>query len=254
MTNVLVLGNSHAGSLRMAVRKGWERPGFAFSFMTLSGRLQPRFRFEGTVAFAPKPENLMTDIEGAKTEGVDISRYNAVLLSAWGLPNGFEVFSGKTHPLAEARCTSWPDAIETPLPPISRALMGELIADRLRAQHAYETLQTLAGIFDGPIFVQPKPKPPENIFHDPEWMIVQRYGDAAEDVMADFVAIQEDVSLAILRSISPDIVMLPFPPSEPHSLPDLYNASKTDGWHKNSAYGGLVLDQLAEALSARLPS
>jgi len=251
MKRVCVIGSSHAGALRLAIRQGWSDPELKFSFFAIHGSLHPYLHLENGLLFARKVEKVQTDIEGAATRGIDVAGFDAVVLSGWGMPNALAKFLDKTHPLTEARCANWQTSAEVSLPMVSRSVMFEVVVDRLRALYVLHTLRHLVSVFSGPIIVQQKPKPGIVIFEDPEWLLRRTYGENAARVYAEFIQMLHRATLEIFSTLTREPLLLPHPDVEggmPHAIPDAFSVSPTDGWHKNGKYGGIVLDQVRDKL------
>lgn len=250
MKRVCVIGNSHLAALRLS--RGRARPGseFSYSFFALHGSLHPSLLLKDGRLFAKKPENVRTDIEGAAHLGVDPAAYDAIVISAFGLPLVTKDILSLTHPLAEARCADWRIEDATDLPLVSRAVMTEILSSRLAVFPSLLTIQQIAQIFSGPIIIQPKPKPAHLCFQDREWSLVARYGEGLPHVIAGFIEMHDAATRRLLDKISPRPILLGYPalPDEtPSSVPDAYS-QKNDGFHKNGLYGAAVIEQIEQAL------
>jgi hypothetical protein len=253
MKRICVIGNSHAAALRLALGRG--RPGseFGYSFFAMNGSLHPSLQLKDGRLFAPRPEQVRTDIKDAEHLGIDLSPYDAIVVSAWGLPFVTKNILDQTHPLAEARCADWRVEDGADLPLVSRAVMSEIVSSRLAVFPPLSTIQQMTRVFSGPIIVQPKPKPAQLSFHDREWSLVARYGESLPHVLSDFIDMHDTATKRLFDKIAPCPILLGYPalPDEtPFSLPDAYNQTR-DGFHKNGLYGAAVIDQIEQALKGR---
>jgi hypothetical protein len=252
---VFVVGNSHAGALRLAVKAGWSDPQLQFEFFAIPGRAQPQIEIRDGLLYAAKPAKLSTTMKEALLHGVDLSQFDVVLFSAWGLPGLVEDFGAQRHPLAAARAATWPPSSNDDRPPVSQAVMRELIADALRALHGFDALRQIACVFEGPILVQPRAKPrisafsaagaepPKTRAADTAEFLAALYGVDGAPLHEQFIDVQRQASERIFAAISPRISMLPHPNFEnaAYGVPDEFSISATDD-HKGPGYGARVLD------------
>lgn len=252
MKRVCVIGNSHAGSLRLAAQKYWSNPNFAFAFYAIPGRMQPQLSREASGRLkAVKPQALRTDMEDAVADGLDVSRFDAVLISAIGLPNLLEPYHNLPHPLAAARCLNWPELDAGGRMPVSEAVMQETIASGLRRLHAYASLSPILEAFSGRVLVQPKPRPAQAMFSTVSSELFRAYGNKAPQVYTQVSIMQDNALAKIIETLSPRLHLLPHPEIEggtSYSVPDSFNVTPDDVWHKGGLHGLEVLNLAAAEL------
>lgn len=255
MKRVCIIGNSHSGGLLVALRSLWKDEELSFEVYAIPGKGQPDLKVRNGRFFpAHRRYELRTTLESAKTDGLDLNEFDAILVSAVGMRGcNNQNLSAHVHPLGFARCFDWDCVAPESAPqPVSRALMRDIVTEMLPQCGPFQFCLNAVKLYQGPIFVQPTPRPAARILKDPEWALNKLYGGAARDVHSDFTIMSEEISKAALEKIAPSIKYLGFPDGteteESFTLDGLSRGN--DIWHMHADYGAQVLAQVRDALKS----
>jgi hypothetical protein len=252
MIRACLLGNSHGSGLKIALDRRWKPPQFAISSYLIAGRNEPNLRpVNGRFWAEAGVSAVRSDIEGLRETGLDITAFDALLVSAVGIMPPTEAFldSGEA-PLGVACALDWlPATPDLRVARVSRQVMAELIRERFRRLGTHRLLVDIATLYRGIVVVQLYPPPAVAMLQAPENGLVARYGEHAKAVWGAFSEFRDAVLRAMILQILPRARILPVPDGAAES-PGLLRAALArpgDFWHANDAYGELVLRQLAQA-------
>lgn len=238
----LVIGNSHASALQLALREGWSRPGLDIDILVIPGRRQPEMRRTGDLLFpSGNPKHIRSNFDQAKTTGFDIRDYQAIWLIGFGLngPNTgtladrSHTFARANHLLGQPQMT---------IPRVSRGVMKQMIAADIQATGFLPLIATLREYSAVEIYVVPRPRLSVKIFKEAEGELQALFGDHAVEALAAFLPLHDEVVAEIIPAGIPILWQ------DPSTQVGLFTAPRfnllNDFTHMNRDYGALVLDSL----------
>ena len=245
---VLVIGHSHCRTLKWACDRAPRR--FEVEWAAHDTSLD--CRLEDGRLYPPAAKLLFVTQPDATTAGIDLQRFDALVLSGLGM------FASRNnhdraycqHFLFEHALPGWQPGAVAGMPPmqlVSDAVMRELVAGLVRLNPLHALIPKLAAAFKGPIIVQPFPLPSERT--EPNWKVEKVYGERWGVVNSWCYQVAWDVLAAHVNASGPQVRLLSHPSAEwlqQGFHPVAYTSS--DVWHGNEAYGALVLDQIEAAL------
>ncbi|AOJ08737.1 hypothetical protein [Burkholderia mayonis] len=179
---IAVIGNSHTLA-RVAAHR--ERLGGAigqFDFYFLPD--------EWAMADADRLTNARPLADDDK--GILLGDYDGYLISAlgwWAARN--ETLERGMHPLSHVACATWlaanapssslhlPEHLPANLAVVSTAVLSKTIARWLAEQPIARLAKHIAGRYDKPVFLQPRPAPNRALAADPDWTINRRIAPSA---------------------------------------------------------------------------
>lgn len=274
---LLVIGNSQAAALRLAVAEslppgaiGAARHGqLEVFFYVLPGADGPKLRRDGN-RLKPKTadRDAVTTIGGAVADGVDPAEFDAVLVSAAGLPPdrgrpGHVVTDLTIAELAPGTATG-----------VSRAVFARAMVAAYGAGNAWKSITLLREAVRGPLLIESWAMPTAAVLTRGESAGVLTRGKSAGVLtrgksaaaltrgesaavarygVSDFFAWYAGAQRAMLAELVArdlgEATLLPHPAAAagpPGFTADAYRTG--DPWHMNARYGALVLDAAAAAL------
>lgn len=248
---LLVVGNSQAAALRLAVAdslppgaRGPARFGpLTVFFYVLPGADGPKLRRDGD-RLKPKTadRDAMTTLPGDVAAGVDLAAFDAVLVSAAGLPPD----RGRPgHVVTDLTLAELAPAAETG---VSRAVFRRAMVASYGAGNAWKSITLIREAFAGPLLIEPWALPTRAVLRRGESAAVARYGAGSP-----FFAWYADWQRAMLEElVARDLgaaTLLPHPADAAGAPGFTAEAYRTgDPWHMNGRYGALVLEAAAAAL------
>lgn len=231
---ICIVGNSHASALHQALRAGWRAEGIQIDYYVILGRNPLQLRLEDGL-FIPRgrPQGLRTNVQDASSIGLNVGVFDALVVSAVGLPAARNEY--KQHPLSLARCFEWSGSAT----PVSQAHMLDLIKDQIAASGAYRFCADVSNVFKGPVLVQPAPFPAESLAADISW-----YGT---EYWRDFSRLYGRALADLIKDIG---YLLPYTDEAcaGYGLTKEKYGRDGDPWHMNASYGGLILEQIRDTL------
>jgi hypothetical protein len=250
---LLVIGNSQAAALRLAVAPslppGASGPAthgaLTVYFYVLPGADGPKLRRDGD-RLRPKTadRDAMTTIDGDVAGGVDPRAFDAVLVSAAGLPPdrgrpGHVVTDLTIAALAPERQEG-----------VSHAVFHRTMVATYGAGNAWKSITLIREASPGPLLIEPWAMPTRDVLTRRESAAVDRYG--GHRFFAWYAAAQRAMLEELVARDLGEATVLPHPPAaagEPGFTADAFRTG--DPWHMNGRYGALVLELAAAALAAR---
>lgn len=240
----LFFGNSHIG----AIRSGYSiKSALDVDFYAVLGGGGPNVNLEGGRVY-PKNQNAIvhSTIEDVQDEGLDLSGYDYIVFCSLGFSAVRD--ANKGNPLLYYLLAEFAKPGSADIRPVSRAVLGQVMRRFFYNQPAIKTLSMLKSQLGAQILCAPFPIPVVSELQEGDPL--RRFYGAS---VADFTMWYSEFQSELVREFTDaqDINYLDYP--EPTwvgagSTPKEY-VSPTDAWHMNSAYGRLVLDQVAAALS-----
>jgi hypothetical protein len=265
---ICVIGNSHSAALKSAsssksiegvdfdyfVRPGGDQPRVALE----DGRIWP-ISMDGTRNLAAS--NLITTVEGAATNGLDLSPYAGVVISACGLfaARNININAQKnSHPLGYLSCADWLEESQNDAPGgnqiVSAAVFGLAVESHVRAHPSMQLALVLSEYFPGPVYLQPSPAPSRTLKRNPRWFLNAWYGKRGPEAWFAFFEAQWMAVQTVARELSSQSILLNYPLAEPLKDGFMQEAwFDRDPWHSNGEYGKLVLDQFAKRIASEQP-
>lgn len=246
---LLVVGNSQAAALRLAVADtlprgavGPARHGpIEVFFYVLPGADGPKLRRDGP-RLKPKTadRDAVTTIGEAVAEGVDPTAFDAVLVSAAGLPPD----RGRPgHVVTDLTLAEFAPGAETG---VSRAVFARAMVATYGAGNAWKSITLVREAFRGPLLIEPWAMPTAGVLTGGESAAVARYG--ASDFFPWYVEAQKAMLAELIARDLGEATLLPHPRAtgEAGFTADAFRTG--DPWHMNGRYGALVLDAAVAAL------
>ncbi|MCI4678315.1 hypothetical protein K9U39_08005 [Rhodoblastus acidophilus] len=255
---VCVIGNSHVAALREALGDGKRRGGRDVDFYALPGGGQPIIAAKGDRLIPVAPQRpVVTDVEGAETEGLRFAAYDALALSACGLFAARNIFIERDpaiHPCGAFACPAWLEDAPEPAGGeriVSKSAFDAIVEAYIRSHGSIRLAQLLAREFKGQVLIQPWPAPSRALASDSGWFLNQRHGSRGPLAWKAFFTAQRRALANISRELGARFTLLDYP--LPETLDDGFMEPRWcihDPWHANATYGELVWDQIDAALAA----
>jgi hypothetical protein len=246
---LLVVGNSQAAALRRAVADSLP-PGatgpahhgpFAVSFYVLPGADGPKLRRDGG-RLKPKTadRDALTTVGGAVADGIDPTVFDALLVSAAGLP------PDRGRPGHVVTDLTLAERVPDAEAGVSHALFARAMVASYAAGNAWKSITLLRGTFPGPLLVEPWALPTAAVLTRGESAAARRYGPA---FFAWYGEAQDAMLTELVARDLPGARLLHRPSAAAGSPGFTADAFRTgDPWHMNGDYGRLVLAEAAAAL------
>ncbi len=248
-----VVGNSHSAALKRALDAEPAADGARVDFFVMPGGSGPHLQAEGGRLFAApgKRDKLFSTIPAAAVDGLDLAIFDAVLVSAVGLPSHRN--GAPDHILNQLALGSRVEDSGASCQLVSEAVMIHVMDSALRASPGFEAIRLIRSVFSGQIFLQVCPLPSRTIAayqvgSDKGSNLAAQYGDRVWAFLSWYYRRQVDLIQAYAdtldaRVLSPDDSFV-----EAGFTPNKYKTP--DPWHMNTGYGRLVLKQTFAALSS----
>lgn len=249
MRRLLVLGNSHAATLRRALPEAErEWPDLAADFWGLPGAAFAKARQDGSGILRPDPEDAISQRKAGqwnRLDHVDLSAYDHILLV--GLRYGLRPGQGFMRAFQPLDWGSRSGALGVSEGFLRAALKAEILAV-LEAQNARTPL-------DARFILMPAPYPAATVIapgplHEPVPAAVARLARAA-----DLQAIYEEELTAAHAELGLNLVLQP--PETQHgaflTLAQFLEDPGRDARHMNAAYGLIALRAMARHISDLQP-
>lgn len=242
----LILGNSHASVLQLALREGWSQPGLDLDIVVIPGRTQPEMRLaEGRIYPAGNLKHMRSNVEDLRSNGLDLAAYQAVWLVGFGLngPSTLTLADG-SHAFSRACHGISVDGLA--VPQVSRQVMAGILAHDISGSGFLPVMQSLTGQPDLALRVVLRPRPSVRLLTAAQAELQALYGDQAETALGIYFALHDEVVATLVGTRAPVLWQ------SPQTMDGLFTAEPftqpADVTHMNSGYGRLVLDQLAESM------
>jgi hypothetical protein len=241
MTRLLILGNSHAATLRRALPEaGQEWPGVTTDFWGLPGAAFSKARQDASGILRPDPEDAMSQRKAGqwnRQDHVDLMAYDQILLV--GLRYGLRPAQGLMRALQPLDWGSRSGALGVSEGFLRAAFRAEILAV-LHAQNARTAL-------DHRFILMPAPYPAASVtepgpLHEPLPAAVARLARAA-----DLQAIYDEELMAAHEELGLTLVLQP-PETQDRAfltLPQFLEEPGRDARHMNAAYGLIALRAMA---------
>lgn len=253
MLKLCVVGNSHAAALKSALAVEPAAAGVHVDFFVMPGGTGPHLQAEGSRLFAApgKRDKLFSTIPAAAVDGLDLAGFDAVLVSAVGLPSHRNGAPG--HILNRFALGSWVEDGGAGCQPVSEDVMTRAIDGALRASPGFEAIRLMRSVFAGQIILQVCPLPTRaiaayQVASEKGSNLAAQYGDRVWAFLSWYYRRQIDLVRAHADTVDAHVL----PPDESFVeagfTPSKYKTP--DPWHMNTGYGRLVLTQAFAALSS----
>lgn len=241
-----VIGNSHAAALRSALAADGSAAGAHVDFFVMPGGSGPHLHAEANRLF-PAPsqkEKTFATIAGAVSDGLDLGVFDAVLLSAAGLPSHRNGDPG--HILNQLALASLVQGQTTNRQPVSEHVMASAMTSVLQASPNFEAIRLVRSVFAGQVIIQVCPMPTRAIAAykvegERGSDLASQYGDRVWSFLSWYYRQQISIIRACAETIGAQVVSPNDSFLEAGQTPSKYGTP--DPWHMNTAYGRLVLHQ-----------
>lgn len=244
---ICVVGNSHAGALKRALRRS-DRTPHTFDFFVQPGGGGPQLEIRDGRAFmnGPRKQSDWATI-GSIEDGLDIGLFDAVIFASGGLPAHRKHFG--RHLLNNVVHAGF---AETPQPgrqSVSSTVMSLALQRWLLDLGGTRSLRLIRSVFSGPMIVLMCPLPGRHLDKTKSPSdLPTRYGHRLEAFLTWYYREQ----ISVIANEAQAIGAACQPPPEEFLLagftPDQFSAH--DPWHANEAYGDLQIDNALRLLGA----
>lgn len=248
-----IVGNSHAAALKSALAVEPLSGGSHVDFFVMPGGSGPYLQAErGRLFAAPgRGDKLFCTIPTATADGLDLAAFDAVLVSAVGLPSHRN--GAIDHILNQLVLGSRAERGSSGCQPVSQSLMTHVMENVLQASAGFEAIRLIRSVFSGQLLVQVCPLPTRaiaayQVANDRGSNLATQYGEGIWSFLSWYYRRQIDLIRAHAGTLSARVL----PPHDSFVEAGFTpNKFKTpDPWHMNTGYGRLVLKQALAALSS----
>lgn len=241
-----VVGNSHAGALKTALAVEDSAAGAHIDFFVMPGGSGPHLHAEANRLLpAPsKKEKTFTTIPGAVSDGLDLGAFDAVLISAAGLPSHRNGDPG--HILNQLALASLVQGQTTNRQPVSEHVMASAMESALQASPNFEAIGLVRSVFAGRLIIQVCPLPTRaiaayKVAGERGSDLTSQYGDRVWPFLSWYYRQQVSIIRACAEPLGAHIIAPDDSFLEAGQTPSRYGTP--DPWHMNTAYGRLMLQQ-----------
>jgi len=250
---ICVVGNSHAAALKNALATGDSAAGAHVDFFVMPGGSGPHLHAEGARLFAApdRKDKLFSTILGAAASGLDLETFDAVVVSAAGLPSHRN--GDPTHILNQLALGSLVHDRNANRQLVSENAMTRAMENALEASANVAAIRLIRSVFRGQIIIQVCPLPTRAITAykadgDRGSNLASQYGDKVWPFLSWYYGRQIRLIHACAAQLDARVIA----PDESFiaagQTPSKYRTP--DPWHMNTAYGRRVLKQAFAALSS----
>lgn len=253
MNKICIVGNSHAGSLKLAASRYAPR-NIAFDFYAMPGREMPKIFLrdglfypigstftDGNVTLHPRVK-----LRSSVGASLDVTPFDALLISALSptAPSRQALENGD-HILSAIHCHEWLDGIhQTQVSAVSEQFFIAALMDVIQDLGVCKFLKQLSGLYKGPVVIQLVPPVCDTTLEDETWPLRQLWGDKTQANFASYQNLVRKAAEATVAQYNLDCHIL----SSVYTgrLPDTIDAKDTmrgDPWHAGWAYGRKILHQ-----------
>lgn len=250
---ICVVGNSHAAALKSALAVDDSAAGAHIDFFVMPGGSGPHLHAEGNRLFSAPAmkDKVLSTLPGAVADGLDLGAFDAVLISAAGLPSHRN--GDPSHILNQLALGSLVHDRNADLQLVSESVMTRAMESALHASANLEAIRLVRSVFPGRILIQLSPLPTRaiaayKVTGERGSNLAARYGDRVWSFLSWYYRRQIDIISAFAEAarasaIPPDETFI-----EAGFTPSRYGSP--DPWHMNTAYGRLILQQALAELSS----
>jgi hypothetical protein len=238
--------------IQLALREGWAQPGLELDIIAIPGRVQPEMRVtEGRIYPASNLKNMRSNVESVISDGLDLAAYQAVWLVGFGLSGpGMGMIADRSHSFTRACHGLAADGSLAGLhvPQVSRQVMTEILALDINRSGFLPLMRKLTKQAGPALRVVTRPRPSALLLTVAQAELQALYGDHVEAALESYFALHDEVVARLIGTSAPILWQ------DPSTLAGSFTAEAftkhDDETHMNSAYGRLVLDQLAASMQA----
>jgi len=241
-----VVGNSHAAALKSALATGDGAAGVHVDFFVMPGGSGPHVHAEGARLFAvpDRKEKLFSTIPGAAANGLDLETFDAVVVSAAGLPSHRN--GDPSHILNQLALGAMVNDRSANRQLVSETVMTRAIENALEASANVEAIRRIRSVFRGQIIIQLSPLPTRaiaayKVTGERGSNLAAQYGDRVWSFLNWYYRRQIDIISAFADATRASVILPDASFIEAGFTPNKYGTP--DPWHMNTAYGRLVLKQ-----------
>lgn len=241
---ICVVGNSHAAALKSALAVADNAAGARIDFFVMPGGAGPHLLAEGGRLFpAPaRKDKVFSTIPGAIVDGLDLEKFDAVMISAAGLPSHRNGDPG--HILNRLALASHIQDGATDLQGVSEAVMKDAIKHALEASPGFQAISLIRSAFSGRFLIQLSPLPTRavaayKVAGEMGSNLASQYGDRLGSFLSWYSRRQIELISARAEQLDAHVLA-----PDPGFVEDGFTPNKfrtPDPWHMNTAYGRLVL-------------
>ncbi len=222
----------------------------------MPGGSGPHLQAEGNRLF-PAPsmkDQVFSTIPGAAADGLDLATFDAVMLSAAGLPSHRN--GDASHILNQLALGSMVHDRNTDRQPVSEEVLTRAMENVLHASPNLQAIRLIRTVFSGRILIQVSPLPTRAIAAykvegERGSNLAAQYGDSVWPFLSWYYRRQINLIAAYAEALDARVI----PPDdsflEAGHTPNRYGTP--DPWHMNTAYGRLVLKQALTELGLLPP-
>jgi hypothetical protein len=251
---ICIIGNSHVAALKAALPSTQLTGSDVVDFYALIGGEQPQLSLEGGRLRPVSPREILTTVAEAVENGLDITLYDGLVISACGwfaARNEFITADPHSHPLGCFSCVDWIGGDLDRTPPgtefLSTAVFDATVESYIRSHASIKLALLLSEHFKGSVLMQPSPAPNCALRADPTWFVNAWYGPRGPRAWFAFFKAQRLALEAVVKELGQRFSLLDYPLPGP-SLDGFMDEEwcVSDPWHGNVKYGRLVLDQIGQ--------
>ena len=243
---ICVVGNSHAAALKSALAVDDSAAAASFDFFVMPGGSGPHVHAEGgRLLPAPfKKDKVFSTIQGAAVEGLDLGKFDTVMICAAGLPSHRN--GDAEHILNQMALGSLVQDRKTNRQIVSEDVMTTAMENVLHDSPNLQAIGLIRSVFSGRILIQVCPLPTRALgAYRPESEkgsnLALQYGDRVRSFLSWYYRRQIDIISAFANSVGACVISSDDSFVSAGFTPNKYGTP--DPWHMNTAYGRLTLKQ-----------
>jgi hypothetical protein len=246
-----VLGNSHAKTIK------WAPNTLATNPIDMQGYYVMRrdWRTEPDTPGGAGPLRLIAVPPEENQDEIDLQPFDTIVLNALGCASASNAMMAKPgNPLTAVACSGWGYDASRVRPEVqlaSKAVFEATIEAWVRDNALTRLAFHLAETTPARLFLVPRPAPNRSVLSDPDWTLRRWYGDRTPGVWLDYFRAQHKALQAVAANLGQRAVLVDYPVAS--ALEEGFmdgSFCNPDPFHANSAYGALIVDQIAERMAA----
>lgn len=243
MKHICVIGNSQVGALRLGY-KSLENCNYEASFWTVPGGGGPKISIQSNLLNASEVslDKLQTDIKPAPKEGLDISNFDAILLSGVGIPAIRKIPGGTGFHSKYAVAGFLPKKAVKGKQILSKEVYSLAVEHALHSIPSFKNISTIESIYKKKIFLQLFPLPTPDIVNQGDFFL-GHYGTNVGKYLSWYLTVQSNCIKRHIKNKNISIVGYPTEWLQSGFTPIDYSSHR-DAWHLNEDFGRFYMGQL----------
>jgi hypothetical protein len=241
MKRLCVIGNSQVGSLKAGYGV-LNNSSYIASFWSIPGGGGPNIKIKNNKILAASgfSDRVRTDIQLLSDRELDISRFDAVLLSGIGIPAIRKQNNTINSKYLAAEFIENEMLIDRQV--LSKAVFSEIINNALQNLNSFKNITKIESIFKKKIYIQMFPMPTPDV-EDQTDFDLQHYGRNLGGFLSWYYEQQSLIIKGHIRYKNISLVKYPSNWIESGFTPIEY-ASQKDAWHMNKDLGKYFMGHL----------